>query len=156
LILLYLGIASACVALAFAGASVGLAAPWLVVGALAVCLALPFVVAALSFTLAWIFRTPRPPSFTIGPLASLRMFVGEVSAIARSHPRMALGWWLMRDPAPQPAAMPVLLLHGVLCNAGIWLGTLPRLAAAGCGPVYTLSYGPPTASIELFAEQLEA
>jgi pimeloyl-ACP methyl ester carboxylesterase len=156
LILLYFGIACAYIALAFVAAAGGVAAPWLVVGALAACLALPCFVAMLSFALAWIFRTPRPPAFTIGPIASLRMFIGEAMAIARSHPRMAFGWWVMRDPPPAPAAAPVLLLHGVLCNAGIWRGTIPRLAAAGSGPLYTLSYGPPTASIELFAEQLDA
>jgi len=154
LLLLYCGIACAYVALALVAG--GVATPWLIVGALAACLALPLVVAAISFTLAWVFRTPRPPSCMIGPIASLRMFMGEAMAIARSHPRMAFGWWLMRDPPAEPAANPVLLLHGVLCNAGIWRGTIPRLAAAGCGPVYTLSYGPPTASIELFAEQLAA
>jgi pimeloyl-ACP methyl ester carboxylesterase len=156
LILLYFGIASAYIALVFVAMAGGIAAPWLIVGALAACLALPFAVATISFTLAWIFRTPRPPAFAIGPVASVRMFIGEAMAIARSHPRMALGWWLMQDPPPARAAAPVLLLHGVLCNAGIWRGTIPRLAGAGCGPVYTLSYGPPTASIELFAEQLEA
>ena len=69
---------------------------------------------------------------------------------------MAFGWWTMRDPAPRQAAAPVLLVHGVLCNAGIWRGFLPELSARGIGPVYTLSYGPPQASIELFAEQLAA
>jgi len=156
LILLYFGIACGYIALAFAATAGGIDLPWLIVGALAACLALPFVVATISFTLAWIFRTPRPPVFMIGPVASVRMYVGEAMAIARSHPRMAFGWWLMRDPPARPAASPVLLLHGVLCNAGIWRGTIARLARAGCGPVYTLSYGPPTASIELFAEQLDA
>jgi len=156
LVLLYLGIASAYMALAFAATASGVATPWLIVGALAACLALPFAVTTMSFTLAWIFRTPRPPAYRIGLASSVRMFIDEAMAIARSHPRMAFGWWLMRDPPPERAAAPVLLLHGVLCNAGIWHGTIPRLVAAGCGPVYTLSYAPPTASIERFAEQLDA
>ena len=52
--------------------------------------------------------------------------------------------------------MPVLLLHGVLCNAGVWLGLRRHLLARGLGPVYTLSYGPPLASIESFADQAAA
>jgi pimeloyl-ACP methyl ester carboxylesterase len=84
------------------------------------------------------------------------MYVGEALAMAKSHPRMAFGYWAMRDPLPRPATAPVLLLHGVLCNAGIWRGTMSQLAAAGCCPVYALTYGPPTASIELFAEQVAA
>ncbi len=154
LILLYLGIATAFVAGALAAAANGIAPQWLAFGAFAACFALPFGVTSVSFTLAWIFRTRRPPACTIGLAASARMYLGEAMAIARSHPRMALGWWVMRDPPPQPAAAPVLLLHGVLCNAGVWRGTIPRLASAGCGPVYTLTCSPPTASIELFADQL--
>jgi triacylglycerol esterase/lipase EstA (alpha/beta hydrolase family) len=50
----------------------------------------------------------------------------------------------------------VLLLHGVLCNAGVWFGLQRHLRARGLGPIYTLSYGPPLASIELFAEQAAA
>ena len=154
LILLYVGIATAFVSIALvAGASSPLL---LTIGAVAACLALPFVVTSISFTLAWIFRTRRPPACTIGPVASVRTYVGEALAIARSHPRMAIGYWAMRDPAPRRAATPVLLLHGVLCNAGMWRGTIRRLAAAGCGPVYTMTYGPPTASIEHFADQLAA
>jgi pimeloyl-ACP methyl ester carboxylesterase len=86
----------------------------------------------------------------------MRLYVGEAIAMAKSHPRMAFAWWGMRDPPPRPASAPVLLLHGVLCNAGVWHAMLPRIEAAGHGPLYTLSYGPPQASIETFAEQLAA
>jgi len=55
-----------------------------------------------------------------------------------------------------PAALPVLLLHGVLCNAGVWRRVARFLAARGVTPVYALSYGPPLASIELFADQTAA
>jgi triacylglycerol esterase/lipase EstA (alpha/beta hydrolase family) len=61
--------------------------------------------------------------------------------------------WLMADPEPAPASMPILLLHGVLCNAGVWHPFKRYLIARGIGPVYALSYGPPLASIDLFAEQ---
>jgi triacylglycerol esterase/lipase EstA (alpha/beta hydrolase family) len=50
----------------------------------------------------------------------------------------------------------VLLLHGVLCNAGVLYGLRRDLVCRGIGPVYTLSYGPPLASIEAFAEQVAA
>jgi pimeloyl-ACP methyl ester carboxylesterase len=61
---------------------------------------------------------------------------------------------LMRDPPPAPAPRPVLLVHGVLCNAGIWSGFARRLSERGVGPIYALSYGPTLASIETFADQL--
>jgi triacylglycerol esterase/lipase EstA (alpha/beta hydrolase family) len=76
--------------------------------------------------------------------------------MAGSAPRMMLYGLLVPDPAPAPAALPVLLLHGVLCNAGVWTGMKRRLDAEGLGPVYALSYGPPLASIELFADQVAA
>ncbi len=156
LTLLYVAIAGAYGAVAFALAAHGVAPAWIALGAVVACFVMPFLLAAVSFVLAWIFRTPRPPGCTIGLVGSVRLYVGEAMAMARSHPRMAFGWWAMRDPLPRPSRSPVLLLHGVLCNSGIWRGTIPRLVAAGCGPVYTLTYGPPTASIELFAEQVAA
>jgi len=67
---------------------------------------------------------------------------------------MGFGWWFMRDPRPQPACAPVLLVHGVLCNAGVWIGMRDALRRMGIGPVYTISLGPPLASIDRFADQL--
>ncbi len=69
---------------------------------------------------------------------------------------MALYRLLMCDPAPAPAAAPVLLLHGVLCNAGALRGLRTDLVARGIGPVYVMSYGPPLLSIENFADQVAA
>ena len=108
------------------------------------------------FVLAWIFREVRPPDRRIGLAASVRLFWDEMRAIRRSGPRMALYHWLMRDPAPAPAATPILLLHGVLCNAGAMYGLRGDLRARRIGPVYTMSYGPPLASIEDFADQVAA
>jgi pimeloyl-ACP methyl ester carboxylesterase len=62
--------------------------------------------------------------------------------------------WLIRDPAPAKACAPVLLVHGVLCNAGVWARFSRLLRARGVRPVYAISYGPPLASIDLFADQL--
>ena len=87
--------------------------------------------------------------------ASLRLYWDELRAIARSGPRMILYRALIRDPAPRPqrrrscyctacSAMPA---SGVDCS---------DLRARGIAPVHTLSYGPPPASIELFAEQVAA
>jgi triacylglycerol esterase/lipase EstA (alpha/beta hydrolase family) len=62
----------------------------------------------------------------------------------------------MREPVPASARTPVLLLHGVLCNAGALYGLRGYLVARSIGPVYALSYGPPLASIEVFADQVAA
>jgi triacylglycerol esterase/lipase EstA (alpha/beta hydrolase family) len=138
-------------------AIVGGANPWpYVLGAPAIYATLLVSIAAWWFALAWRFRSPRPPAMQIGLGASMRLFWNEVSAIASSGPRMALFRWLVPDPPPHRADAPVLLLHGVLCNAGMWMGFRNALIKRGLGPVYALSYGPPLASIDDFADQVAA
>jgi triacylglycerol esterase/lipase EstA (alpha/beta hydrolase family) len=129
---------------------------WYVAGAVVLYPLALSAVTAFWFAVAWLFRAQRPPHARIGMKASARLFWNELRAIARSGPRMALYRRLIRDPDPAPAAAPVLLLHGVLCNSGVWYGFRKDLAARGIGPVYALSYGPPLASIELFADQVAA
>jgi triacylglycerol esterase/lipase EstA (alpha/beta hydrolase family) len=106
------------------------------------------------FALAWAFRAVPPADKRIGAAATIRLFVDELRAIGRSGPRMALYRHLMPEPAPAPAESPVLLLHGVLCNAGAMAGLRGDLVARNLGPVYALSYGPPLASIDEFADQV--
>jgi hypothetical protein len=155
LLVAYFGAVAGYVAWAAVAAAHGTRLGSLIAGAPAIYIAFYLLCAGFSFALAWIYRTPRPPECRIGARATMRLYLGEAIAMAKSHPRMAFAWWGMRDPPPRPGGAPVLLLHGVLCNAGMWRGVLPRIAAAG-SPVYTLSYGPPQASIETFVEQLAA
>jgi triacylglycerol esterase/lipase EstA (alpha/beta hydrolase family) len=92
----------------------------------------------------------------IGPGATLRLFWDEMWAIAASSRHMAMYRFLPGDPPPRPARAPVLLLHGVLCNAGSMHDLRGALIARGVGPVYTVSYGPPLASIDSFVDQVAA
>ena len=108
------------------------------------------------FALAWLRRAPRPPFAKLTWRKALRLFRREYLAIAGSAPRMMSYRATGRDPPPTPAGDPVLLLHGVLCNAGVWRGMKRRLKHAGLGPLYAPSYGPPLASIDLFADQIAA
>ncbi|HEX8738513.1 MAG TPA: alpha/beta fold hydrolase [Casimicrobiaceae bacterium] len=140
---------------AHAIASGGNAAAW-IAGAIAWYFGAVAVLTAIYFAIAWLFRTPRPPAMRITPVATLRLVWREYLALAGSAPRMMLYRWLVPDPLPEHTDVPVLLLHGVLCNAGVWHGLARHLALRGIGGVYALSYGPPLASIELFAAQVEA
>ena len=127
-----------------------------VLGAVGVYLCVIAFFVAWYFVLAWIFRARRPRDMQIGVAGTLRLVWFEYWTLAGAAARMLLYRLLVRDPAPAPARLPVLLLHGVLCNAGVWARTVRFLRAAGIAPVYALSYGPPLASIELFAEQVHA
>lgn len=132
----------------------GSVAAW-IAGAFAWYFGAVAVLTAVYFAVAWIFRSPRPPAMRITPVATLRLVWREYLALAGSAPRMMLYRWLVPDPPPGRANLPVLLLHGVLCNAGVWHGLARHLASRGIDGVHALSYGPPLASIELFAAQVE-
>jgi triacylglycerol esterase/lipase EstA (alpha/beta hydrolase family) len=131
------------------------ASAWLFVAGLPLAyMAVPFVFASIWFALAWWFHARRPTDVRLTLRARLSLFGHEVVALARSPIRMIFYRFLITEPRAAPAALPILLLHGVGCNAGVWHGFLRYLDSRGIGPVYTLSYGPPLAAIEHFASQV--
>jgi triacylglycerol esterase/lipase EstA (alpha/beta hydrolase family) len=109
---------------------------------------------ATYFALAWFFRARRPPEVRIGLRATLRLVWREYLALVGAAPRLVLHRCLVRDSPSSRVDAPVVLVHGVLCNAGIWTRFVRFLRRAGVDGVFALSYGPPLASIEAFAEQL--
>jgi triacylglycerol esterase/lipase EstA (alpha/beta hydrolase family) len=148
--------AGVAVYLTFAAHALADGAPlWALAAGIALAyLAVPLFFSLFWFVLAWWFRAERPEGMRLAGSARLILFGGEFVALARSVPRMILYRLLMQEPAPMPAALPVLLLHGVGCNAGVWTGMRRHLEARGLGPVYALSYGPPLAPIGHFADQV--
>lgn len=154
--LLVFAAAAVCAALgARAVAAGGSAWPWVAALFLGYALAV-FALTLAVFAIAWLWRSRRPADRRIGALATLRLVANEWRALLGSAPRMVLYRWLVPDDPPTRSDRPVLLVHGVLCNAGVWTSMRRRLAAAGVGPLHAISYGPPLASIETFAEQLAA
>ena len=129
---------------------------WLFAGAPLAYLAPVVVLVSAWFVLSWIWRTPRSPTAQLDFAGMARLFVGEVAAVAMSWPLIALHRLLIRDPPPAPATLPVVLVHGVLVNDGVWFTLRRYLARHGVGAVYTINYGPPYGDIEHFAEQLDA
>jgi len=129
---------------------------WFVAGAPIVYFAPAAVLVAMWLAASWLWRTPRPPEARIGPWGTLRLFANEVWSLGLSWPLMALHRLLIRDPPPAPAKRPVVLIHGVLVNDGVWLRLRRFVMGRGVAPVYTINYGPPFADIERFAEQLAA
>jgi pimeloyl-ACP methyl ester carboxylesterase len=138
-----------------AGKVVAGASPWPFLVALpAVYLAVPCFFVVVWFLVAWRFGAERPDDARLDFKGRLTLFWREFETIAGNSPRMILYRWLMREPpAVSSATPPILLVHGVLCNAGVWYPMKRWLERRGVGPLYALSYGPPLASIEAFAEQ---
>jgi triacylglycerol esterase/lipase EstA (alpha/beta hydrolase family) len=134
----------------------GAAAWWFFVGAPIAYLVPVVVLVSMWFLLSWIWRTPRPPTARLDVRGCARLFVGEVLAVAASWPLMALHRLLIHDPPPAPAVSPVILVHGVLVNDGMWFGMRSYLSRHGVRGVYTINFGPPYADIERFAAQLAA
>lgn len=143
---------------AWAYGAIGRGAPWwpFVLGLPLAYLALPFLFTSIWMYLGWRWRADAPAGVALSWAQRASVFLREFASIALSAPRMALYSTLLPDPAPARADLPVLLVHGVGCNAGVWYGMRGDLAARGIAPVYTISYGPPLASIDTFADQLAA
>lgn len=59
-------------------------------------------------------------------------------------------------PAGTSTGMPVLLVHGYVCNRGLWVRFRRLLADARLGPVYTISMEPLFGSIDTMASRLAA
>jgi triacylglycerol esterase/lipase EstA (alpha/beta hydrolase family) len=131
----------------------GNAGPW-VAGAVALYFGAILFLCASYFAISWIWRARRPREVRLGMRGTLKLWWAEYGTLAGSPLRLMLYGLLVRDPDPAPVQSPVLLVHGVLCNAGVWVRLARYLRRNGIDGVYSLSYGPPLASIERFADQL--
>jgi triacylglycerol esterase/lipase EstA (alpha/beta hydrolase family) len=125
-----------------------------IAGAFGIYFGVVLFLCAVYFAVAWFFRARRPREVRIRGRAMLRLLWREYKALAGAAPRMMFYGALVRDPAPARVDVPVVLLHGVLCNAGVWTGMSRYLTRRGVAGIYSLSYGPPLASIDDFADQL--
>jgi len=107
-----------------------------------------------SFTLAWWARTPRPAAAQIGVIAAGRLVWREYLAALRVYLWLQpLYPWRGRCPVPTGPALeevPVLLIHGFLCNSGYWWPAVQQLRQAGRRQVYTVDLEPPLQAIESY------
>ena len=118
--------------------------------ALGVLLALPVVFVALSFLLARAADSagsapPRASQLLRALLSEVAEFTSSIVAMSAAAPARAPA------PLPEHAPRPVLLMHGILCNAAVWHPLRVRLVAAGFGPVEALDLEPLFADIEILA-----
>lgn len=122
--------------------------------ALGVLLALPAVFVSLSFLLARAAADSATAPSSARHL--LRALLSEIAEFTWSMVAMSASA-PARDRAPLPAdrvPRPVLLLHGILCNARVWYTLRARLVAAGLGPIEALDLEPLLADIEILVGQV--
>jgi triacylglycerol lipase len=127
---------------------------------MAVAAAIGIVLAVVSAPLAVCFAISRRHSCAPmpGAVTALRLGFREwlaymaVFVLIQPFERCWMGAEAVsRTPAGAP--VPVLLIHGYLCNRGTWWWLRRRLRAAGIAAA-TINLEPPLASIEAFAAQL--
>lgn len=133
--------------------------------ALATSLALPPALHGLVLARHFVFARQAgsrpPPEHRVGASAMLRVWLVETGCSLR-----AFGWlqpFRERARFPSPAAagntatprVPVLLVHGYMCNRAVWLPLAPRLAARG-HVVEAVSLDPPFADLDAHATPLAA
>ncbi|MBI2382577.1 MAG: alpha/beta fold hydrolase [Gammaproteobacteria bacterium] len=128
--------------------------PWWSVASilLAVALGARAAVVAYLFAISEWRRAPRTPDLQIGPLAALRLFLREWLAL--SHAYLLLHPFAPQAHRADAAGTPVLLVHGFLCNAGVWAPMRRRLAQLGHANLHTLSLEPVFGDIEDYADQV--
>lgn len=130
---------------------------WSVVGALVVVLGTQLGVTALSFGVAMPFRHAGEAGVRLGLWPAARLFLREYVVLTALyvlfHP---FEKWFVRRPQSVAAQvkLPVILIHGIYCNAASWWWMRRKLAANVPNPIYTLDVEPPWGSIDDFARQL--
>ncbi|WP_317205529.1 esterase/lipase family protein [Janthinobacterium sp.] len=123
--------------------------------ALAALALLRLLLTANSFWLSWRARSATPAPLRPSAAARCRLFLGEFAATLLSSswdmawPRLAG----QRGAAAAPSALPVLLVHGYVCNGGYWAQLSRRLARAGVRHA-AVDLEPPGAGIDAFVPQL--
>jgi pimeloyl-ACP methyl ester carboxylesterase len=127
---------------------------WSALAALAAFLLLRAAVVGLQFRLAWRWRARGTPRLT-WPLRAA-MLAREIMAVLLIY---TLGQILQRrlvphSPGTPARGIPVLLVHGIYCNAGVWHVARRYLKRGGIGNLFAVNLEPPLAGIDELAARL--
>ncbi|HEX9182108.1 MAG TPA: alpha/beta fold hydrolase [Burkholderiales bacterium] len=121
-----------------------------------VFIALRVAVVAVSCALARRWRAAT--SVPLAPAEFLQQVARETRAFLRLFVLAPVlqAWLAPRDPdRTVQGVAPVLLVHGLYCNAGVWQPQLVHLRQKGVANLFCINLGPPLASIDVFARQLD-
>lgn len=121
----------------------------------AMLLAVRALVVARNFLESRRFGSPVPPQFQLGAMGAARLFLGELRATLWTS-----SWGMLRprlhaqDGAAPSRGLPVVLIHGYVCNRGYWTRLSGMLARAGIAHD-AVDLEPIGASIDDFVPQVE-
>jgi pimeloyl-ACP methyl ester carboxylesterase len=109
----------------------------------------------LSYTIAVLYAEPVPAECRLGLAARVGYALAELAATAVAYSLLQpFAWLLVPREVPLPSVrgrMPVLLVHGYLCNRGVWWSLLHWLVARGHA-VYTVDLEPVFGDIDVLAD----
>jgi pimeloyl-ACP methyl ester carboxylesterase len=127
---------------------------WGALSALGLFLLLRVAVVGLQFRLAWRWRARGMPN--LGSIQRAAMLAREIAAVLAIYTvGQVLQRWLMPlSPAIPSRGLPVLLVHGIYCNAGVWHIMARGLKRCGIANLYAVNLEPPLAGIDDFAARL--
>jgi pimeloyl-ACP methyl ester carboxylesterase len=128
-------------------------AVYLAFGLLVVVLVRLFI-SANNFYLSWRAGSITPPDHALNPRSAASLFWQEF------HSSMLTSSYYMLRPIgmqvhPEARGLPVLLIHGYVCNSGYWLPMSKLLKQARISH-YGIDLEPPGASIDDYAPQVQA
>ena len=118
-------------------------------------LALRIALVALACALAR--RWAAAASAPLGAAGFLRLVASETRAFLQAFVfgQVLQHWLAPRDPERiVPGVTPVLFVHGIYCNAGVWHRQLAHLRREGAANLFCVNLGPPLSGIDHFASQL--
>ena len=124
--------------------------------ALGMLLAVRALVVARNFWESRRLGSPVPPEYRVGALGAARLFLDELRATLWTS-----SWGMLRprlaaqDGAAPSRGLPVLLIHGYVCNRGYWTRLSGMLARAGIAHD-AVDLEPIGASIDDFVPQVDA
>lgn len=112
-----------------------------------------------TYALAWWWRSAVPAACRIGPIALIGHVVAEIAAFVAAYAVLQpfeRAWMGAAGPAPRSGArLPVLLVHGYVCNRAVWRPLAQALGARG-DSVYAASFEPVYGAIDLWVPRLAA
>lgn len=126
---------------------------WSVPLALAGMLLIDAVSLGWSFALSNLYAGGAPDSARLGWGGRLKLYLGEYAAYVRlfTFDQPFARRTLVGAAGP---GLPVVLVPGIYCNAGLWRWMRRRLKALGVAHTWAVTLEPPLAGIDALAERL--